>query len=109
MNILTYIILIFSLLGALDRIFNNRFGLGKEFEKGFILFGSMALSMIGMISIAPFIADMQNTVYFSYHKPASSCAFFRYNSIWIDSFSGCMRKNIQRFWLFYKGDNYNTL
>lgn len=58
MNILTYIILIFSLLGAIDRIFNNRFGLGKEFEKGFILFGSMALSMIGMISIAPFIADV---------------------------------------------------
>lgn len=58
MNILTYIILIFSLLGALDRIFNNRFGLGKEFEKGFILFGTMALSMIGMITIAPFIADI---------------------------------------------------
>lgn len=58
MNILTFIILIFSLLGALDRIFNNRFGLGKEFEKGFILFGTMALSMIGMITIAPFIADI---------------------------------------------------
>lgn len=58
MNVLTYIILIFSLLGALDRIFNNHFGLGKEFEKGFILFGNMALSMIGMITIAPFIADI---------------------------------------------------
>ena len=58
MNILTYIILIFSLLGALDRVLNNRFGLGKEFEKGFILFGTMALSMIGMITIAPFIADI---------------------------------------------------
>ncbi len=58
MNVLTYIILIFSLLGAVDRIFNNRFGLGKEFEKGFMLFGNMALSMIGMIIIAPFIADI---------------------------------------------------
>lgn len=58
MNILTYCILAFSILGALDRIFNNRFGLGKEFEKGFILFGSMALSMIGMIIIAPLIADI---------------------------------------------------
>ena len=58
MNILTYIILIFSVLGALDRIFNNRFGLGEEFEKGFNLFGTMALSMIGMIMIAPFIADL---------------------------------------------------
>lgn len=58
MNILTYIILAFSILGGLDRIFNNRFGLGREFEKGFILFGDMALSMIGMIIIAPVIADM---------------------------------------------------
>ena len=62
MNILTWIILIFSLLGALDRIFNNRFGIGKEFEKGFYLFGDMALSMIGMIVIAPFIADMLTPV-----------------------------------------------
>jgi len=29
---ITYIILIFSVLGALDKIFGNRFGLGAEFE-----------------------------------------------------------------------------
>ncbi len=63
MNILTYIILVFSILGAVDRILNNRFGLGKEFENGFILFGSMALSMIGMIIIAPFIADVLKPVF----------------------------------------------
>lgn len=58
MNALTIIILIFSILGAADRILGNRFGLGKEFEKGFILFGNMALSMIGMIIISPFIANI---------------------------------------------------
>lgn len=58
MNFLTIIILIFSILGALDRILNNKFGLGKEFEKSFNLFGTMALSMIGMIIISPFIADL---------------------------------------------------
>lgn len=63
MNILTWIILIFSLLGALDRILNNRFGIGKEFERGFYLFGDMALSMIGMIVIAPFIADILTPVF----------------------------------------------
>ena len=62
MNILTYIILAFSVLGAADRIFNNRFGLGSEFEKGFALFGSMALSMIGMIIIAPYIAEVLKPV-----------------------------------------------
>jgi ethanolamine transporter len=53
MSVITVIILIFALLGALDRILGNRFGLGKEFERGFQLFGAMALSMIGMIIIAP--------------------------------------------------------
>lgn len=58
MNILTLIILIFSVLGALDKIFGSRFGIGKEFDKAFMLLGTMALSMIGMIVISPFIADI---------------------------------------------------
>lgn len=58
MNYLTIIILIFSVLGALDKIFGNRFGIGKEFEKAFMLLGTMALSMIGMIVVSPMIADV---------------------------------------------------
>ena len=50
--------LVFAILGALDRIFGNRFGLGKEFERGFMLLGPMFLSMIGMIVISPLIADL---------------------------------------------------
>lgn len=49
---------VFSVLGAIDRIIGNKFGLGKEFEKGFMLLGNMALSMIGMIIISPFIAEL---------------------------------------------------
>ena len=58
MNYLTIIILIFSVLGAIDRILGNRFGIGKEFEKAFMLLGAMALSMMGMIVISPLIADL---------------------------------------------------
>lgn len=63
MNALTFVILIFSALGAIDRILNNRFGLGAEFERGFMLFGTMALSMIGMIVIAPYIAEACKPVF----------------------------------------------
>ncbi len=56
MNILSIIMLIFALLGALDRIFGNKFGLGAEFERGFMLLGNMALAMIGIICLAPSIA-----------------------------------------------------
>ncbi len=55
MNVLSIIMLCFALLGAVDRIFGSRLGLGKEFERGFALFAPMALSMIGMIVIAPAI------------------------------------------------------
>jgi len=54
-NAVTWVLLVFSVLGALDRILGNRFGLGKEFERGFELFGSMSLSMIGMLVMAPAI------------------------------------------------------
>lgn len=55
---ITIIILVFSILGALDKIIGNRFGLGEEFDKAFNLLGPMALSMIGMIIIAPYIGQL---------------------------------------------------
>ena len=58
MNVLSIIIVIFSILGAVDYIFNNRFGIGKEWEKGFHLIGTMSLSMIGMIVLAPWIGQL---------------------------------------------------
>ena len=53
MNAITVVILIFALLGAADKLFGDRFGLGKEFERGFALFAPMALSMLGMLVVAP--------------------------------------------------------
>ena len=54
----SYVMVVFSVLAAIDRILGNRFGIGKEFEKGFMLLGTMMLSMTGMIIISPFIADL---------------------------------------------------
>ena len=56
MNAISVIMLVFAILGALDRIFGNKFGLGAEFERGFMLLGNMALTMIGVIVLAPSIA-----------------------------------------------------
>lgn len=53
MSIITIVVLIFSLLGAVDFIIGKKIGVGKEFEKAFSLFSPMALSMLGMIVIAP--------------------------------------------------------
>lgn len=55
MSVITIIVLIFAIIGAFDYIIGNKFGVGKEFEKGFSLFCPMAFSMLGMIVIAPAI------------------------------------------------------
>ena len=55
--------LVFAILGAIDRIFGNKFGLGAEFERGFMLLGNMALTMIGVIVLAPSIAYYTSPVF----------------------------------------------
>ena len=56
MNFFTLIFLIFAVLGALDYLIGNKFGLGGEFERGFKFFSATALSMIGIIILAPALA-----------------------------------------------------
>ena len=63
MNVVALIMLVFSILGAIDRIIGNRFGLCEEFEKGFKMLGNCALSMIGMIVIAPYLAELLMPVF----------------------------------------------
>lgn len=58
MSILNIVIAVFALLGCVDRVLGNRLGIGEEFERGFHLFGSLALSMIGMIVMVPLLADV---------------------------------------------------
>ena len=63
MQILKLIFGFFALLGAADRIFGSRFKIGSEFEKGIMATAPLALSMVGMISIAPVIADILAPVF----------------------------------------------
>lgn len=44
-------------LGGFDRLRGNKWGLGDKFETGFMLLGSMALSMAGMICLTPVLAQ----------------------------------------------------
>ena len=52
----------FAVLGALDRIVGNRYGLGQEFENGILAMGSMGLAMIGIIVLSPVLADLLRPV-----------------------------------------------
>ncbi|SFC34011.1 ethanolamine utilization protein EutH [Clostridium uliginosum] len=57
-NIVLYIVSFFFLLGAIDYIEGNKFKLGKVFEDGIKTMGSLALSMIGILSITPFFSNV---------------------------------------------------
>ena len=61
-EILVAIMSVFAGLGALDRIFGNRWGLGKEFENGILSMGSLMLAMAGMISLAPVLSRLLEPV-----------------------------------------------
>ena len=61
-EILIAVMAVFAVLGALDRIFGNRFGLGKEFEEGILAMGSLAMAMIGVITLAPVLAAVLKPV-----------------------------------------------
>jgi ethanolamine transporter len=49
---------VFAIIGALDKIFGNKLKLGDEFEKGLLTLGPLSLSMLGMMTIAPVLADL---------------------------------------------------
>ena len=61
-EILIAIMAAFAVLGALDRIFGNSFGLGKEFEEGILAMGSLALAMVGIVCLAPVLASVLKPV-----------------------------------------------
>lgn len=46
-----------ALVGGLDLLFGNRFKLGEQFEKGFNLLGPTALSMVGILCLAPILSN----------------------------------------------------
>lgn len=57
-QVLMYIMAGCAVLGGLDRIFHNRFGLGGRFEEGFQMLGPVAMSMAGIICIAPLLSSV---------------------------------------------------
>lgn len=61
-DIILWLMAIFMVLGALDRIFGSRFGLGKQFEEGILAIGALALSMLGILALAPVLANLLKPV-----------------------------------------------
>ena len=67
-KIVIIIMAVFSALGALDRIFGNRLGLGRSYESGIKTIAELSLSMIGIIVLAPVLANLLEPVIVPFYK-----------------------------------------
>ncbi|MFC6170843.1 ethanolamine utilization protein EutH [Loigolactobacillus jiayinensis] len=67
-EIIMYIMVLFMILGALDKMLGNRFGLGEKFEEGIMAMGSLAMSMVGIIILAPILAKILSPVVVPLYK-----------------------------------------
>lgn len=61
-EIIVYIMVVFMVLGAIDKIIGNKFGLEKKFDEGFMAMGSLAIAMVGVVSLAPVLATILKPV-----------------------------------------------
>ncbi len=75
-RIIMWIMMLFMILAAIDRIldqfggsekllgdFGKKFsGAGKQFEEGFMAMGSLALAMVGVIALAPVLAQLLGAI-----------------------------------------------
>lgn len=57
-DIVMIIIAFFLVLGAADKALGNRMGLGAAFTEGIMAMGSLALVMVGIVSLAPVLANV---------------------------------------------------
>jgi ethanolamine transporter len=55
-DVIMWVMAIGAILGAIDRIIGNKFGLGEKFEEGFNSMGPLALGMVGIVCLAPVIS-----------------------------------------------------
>lgn len=67
-DVIMFILASGIILGAIDKIIGNKFGLGKAFEDGFKCIGSIGFSVIGIICIAPVIADVLSPIVAQFYK-----------------------------------------
>lgn len=61
-EIIVYIMVIFMIIGAIDKIIGNKFGYGEKFDEGFMAMGSLAIAMVGVVSLAPVLANILSPI-----------------------------------------------
>lgn len=61
-SVVVMIMMLFMLWGAIDKIMGNKFGYGEQFEEGLNCMGPLAVSMAGVVAVAPLLALILNPI-----------------------------------------------
>ncbi len=62
MNIFVAIMLVFALIGFIDKLFNLKWGLSETFDRGFLTMGSLSISIVGIYCVG--LTFMSNNIEF---------------------------------------------
>lgn len=57
-EVIIWLMTVGLLIGGIDRIIGNKFGLGEQFEEGFNAMGPLALGMVGIMILTPVISRL---------------------------------------------------
>lgn len=61
-SVIMMIMMIFMIVGAVDKIMGNKFGYGEQFDEGFNAIGPLAAAMAGVVAAAPVLATILGPV-----------------------------------------------
>ncbi len=67
-DIIIRVMTVFMVVGVIDKIFGNKLGYGDKFEEGILAMGTLAISMIGAISLAPVLSDILSPLIIPIYK-----------------------------------------
>ncbi len=57
-SVIMFIMMIFMIVGAIDKVRGNKLGYGEKFEEGFSAMGPLAMAMAGVVAAAPVLATI---------------------------------------------------
>lgn len=77
-KVIIFIMMIFMIVGAIDKIRGNKLGYGEQFDEGFNAMGPLAAAMAGVVAAAPgtcnhFETDYCSDLHLAGRRPVHVC------------------------------------
>ncbi len=57
-SVIIFVMMLFMIVGAVDKLRGNKLGYGQEFDEGFRAMGPLAIAMAGVVAAAPVLAAL---------------------------------------------------